>query len=114
MYIYVQYYRYTRNMIDRIIIYLFGKIINTLKMAGFRNVWNVLILRRNVVGIMAFLGFINVYSLRVNLSVAIVAMTQNRTIQLPDGNVTMVSIVYTSSALAHSRTKIIFSYNGRL
>lgn len=58
-------------------------------MAGFRNVWNVLILRRNVVGIMAFLGFINVYSLRVNLSVAIVAMTQNRTIQLPDGNVTM-------------------------
>lgn len=34
---------------------------------------------------MAFLGFFNVYALRVNLSVAIVAMTENRTIELPNG-----------------------------
>ena len=30
--------------------------------------------------LLAFLGFFNVYSLRVNLSVAIVAMTENRTV----------------------------------
>ena len=35
---------------------------------------------------MAFFGFFNVYSLRVNLSVAIVAMTENRTIIDADGN----------------------------
>nr|CAG4645485.1 EOG090X04X8 [Lynceus sp. MCZ IZ 141354] len=35
--------------------------------------------RRYLVAIMAFLGFFNVYSLRVNLSMAIVAMTANRT-----------------------------------
>lgn len=29
---------------------------------------------------MAFFGFFNVYALRVNLSVAIVAMTENRTV----------------------------------
>lgn len=34
--------------------------------------------RRYVVVFMAFLGFFNVYSLRVNLSVAIVAMTEKR------------------------------------
>lgn len=35
--------------------------------------------RRYVVVFLSFLGFFNVYSLRVNLSVAIVAMTENRT-----------------------------------
>lgn len=34
---------------------------------------------------MAFFGFFNVYALRVNLSVAIVAMTENRTVLHPDG-----------------------------
>ncbi|VVC29086.1 Major facilitator superfamily,Major facilitator superfamily domain [Cinara cedri] len=33
--------------------------------------------RRNLVGLLAFLGFFNVYSLRVNLSVGIVAMTSS-------------------------------------
>lgn len=37
---------------------------------------------------MAFLGFFNVYALRVNLSVAIVAMTENRTVHHSDGSVT--------------------------
>uniref|UniRef100_A0A1I8Q9J5 Sialin n=2 Tax=Stomoxys calcitrans TaxID=35570 RepID=A0A1I8Q9J5_STOCA len=36
--------------------------------------------RRYIVVLLAFFGFFNVYSLRVNLSVAIVAMTENRTV----------------------------------
>ncbi|KAK6627087.1 hypothetical protein RUM44_009564 [Polyplax serrata] len=36
--------------------------------------------RRYVVAVMAFLGFCNVYAMRVNLSVAIVAMTTNKTV----------------------------------
>ncbi|XP_073838325.1 major facilitator superfamily transporter 9 [Musca autumnalis] len=42
--------------------------------------------RRYIVVLMAFFGFFNVYSLRVNLSVAIVAMTENRTIIDENGN----------------------------
>lgn len=37
---------------------------------------------------MAFFGFFNVYALRVNLSVAIVAMTENRTVEHENGTVT--------------------------
>jgi len=40
--------------------------------------------------LLAFFGFFNVYSLRVNLSVAIVAMTENRTVLDGDGNVSYV------------------------
>lgn len=36
---------------------------------------------------MAFLGFVSNYSLRVNLSVAIVAMTENRTVLYENGTV---------------------------
>ncbi|ETN58282.1 Sialin, Sodium/sialic acid cotransporter [Anopheles darlingi] len=43
--------------------------------------------RRYIVVFLAFFGFFNVYSLRVNLSVAIVAMTENRTIEHPNGTV---------------------------
>ncbi|XP_035917149.1 sialin isoform X2 [Anopheles stephensi] len=43
--------------------------------------------RRYIVVFMAFLGFFNVYSLRVNLSVAIVAMTENRTVHYDNGTV---------------------------
>ncbi|XP_055604465.1 sialin-like [Uranotaenia lowii] len=43
--------------------------------------------RRYIVVLMAFLGFMNVYTMRVNLSVAIVAMTENRTIVDADGGV---------------------------
>ncbi|KAF4524838.1 hypothetical protein B566_EDAN014321 [Ephemera danica] len=41
--------------------------------------------RRYVVACLAFFGFWNVYALRVNLSVAIVAMTSNYTVQLANG-----------------------------
>ncbi|PSN47931.1 Vesicular glutamate transporter 3, partial [Blattella germanica] len=43
--------------------------------------------RRNLVGFLAFLGFFNVYALRVNLSVAIVAMTSERNETLQNGTV---------------------------
>ncbi|XP_037809154.1 sialin [Lucilia sericata] len=42
--------------------------------------------RRYIVVLLAFFGFFNVYSLRVNLSVAIVAMTENRTVIDENGN----------------------------
>lgn len=44
--------------------------------------------RRYLVVLMAFFGFFNVYALRVNLSVAIVAMTENKTIEHENGDVT--------------------------
>jgi ACS family sodium-dependent inorganic phosphate cotransporter len=44
--------------------------------------------RRYFVVMMAFFGLFNVYALRVNLSVAIVAMTENRTVEHSDGSVT--------------------------
>lgn len=43
--------------------------------------------QRYIVVLLAFFGFFNVYSLRVNLSVAIVAMTENRTVTDADGNI---------------------------
>lgn len=44
--------------------------------------------RRYLVVLMAFFGFINIYTLRINLSIGIVAMTENRTIEHPDKSVT--------------------------
>ncbi|XP_047107686.1 vesicular glutamate transporter 2-like [Schistocerca piceifrons] len=41
--------------------------------------------RRRLLSLLAFLGFFNVYSLRVNLSVAIVAMTAERNVTLANG-----------------------------
>lgn len=47
--------------------------------------------RRYIVVVMAFCGFFNVYSLRVNLSVGIVAMTENRTVHYENGTIGWVS-----------------------
>jgi hypothetical protein len=47
--------------------------------------------RRNVVATIAFFGFFNIHALRANLSIAIVAMTENKTVVL-DGN----TVVYVS------------------
>lgn len=44
--------------------------------------------KRYLIVLLAFFGFFNVYALRVNLSVAIVAMTENRTVEHSDGSVT--------------------------
>lgn len=49
--------------------------------------------RRYIVVMMAFFGFFNVYSLRVNLSVGIVAMTENRTVLYENGTVGYVSLI---------------------
>lgn len=43
--------------------------------------------RRYLIAILAFFGFFNIYSLRVNLSIAIVAMTENKTITHIDGTI---------------------------
>jgi len=43
--------------------------------------------RRYIVALLAFFGFCNIYMLRVNLSVAVVAMTSNRTHTYPNGTV---------------------------
>lgn len=49
--------------------------------------------RRYVVACLAFFGFFNVYSLRVNLSIAIVAMTEERQITLDNGTTITVRIL---------------------
>ncbi|XP_044751569.1 sialin-like isoform X2 [Coccinella septempunctata] len=43
--------------------------------------------RRYVVATMAFFGFFMIYALRVNLSIAIVAMTENKTLVLENGTI---------------------------
>lgn len=48
--------------------------------------------RRYIVVLLAFFGFFNVYSLRVNLSVAIVAMSENKTIHYDNGTMGYVCI----------------------
>ena len=48
--------------------------------------------RRYVVACLAFFGFCVIYMLRVNLSVAIVAMTQNRTHTEDDGSIAVVNL----------------------
>ena len=47
----------------------------------------VLIPKRHVLLLMIFLGFVNIYAMRVNLNVAIVAMVNNKTVILPTGEV---------------------------
>ncbi|XP_054264712.1 sialin-like [Macrosteles quadrilineatus] len=41
--------------------------------------------KRYLIAFLAFFGFANIYALRVNLSVAIVVMTSNYTVETPDG-----------------------------
>lgn len=48
--------------------------------------------KRYLIAVFAFFGFANVYALRVNLSVAIVVMTSNYTVNSPHGPVVVVSL----------------------
>uniref|UniRef100_A0A0K0FHM5 Sialin n=1 Tax=Strongyloides venezuelensis TaxID=75913 RepID=A0A0K0FHM5_STRVS len=50
-------------------------------------IYNKKIQRRNILGIMAFLGFVNIYAMRANLSVAIIEMTKPR--YIIHGNITL-------------------------
>ncbi|XP_014286471.1 sialin isoform X1 [Halyomorpha halys] len=54
-------------------------------MRGNHSTW---LPRRYLVALLSFFGFANIYAMRVNLSVAIVVMAQNRTIILPNGTKT--------------------------
>ena len=65
--------------------------------------------RRYIVVFMAFLGFFNVYSLRVNLSVAIVAMTENRTVHYENGTVGYVSIMPTKPSWRRNFSLLSFA-----
>lgn len=56
--------------------------------------WKFWTQRRYVVTLLAFFGFFNVYSLRVNLSVGIVAMTSVREVVTENGTQYMVIIIY--------------------
>ena len=47
--------------------------------------------KRYLVAIMSFFGFVNVYALRVNLSVALVAMVSNTTVKFENGTEFIVS-----------------------
>lgn len=55
--------------------------------------------RRYILVFLAFFGFFNAYSLRVNLSVGIVAMTEVRTVHYANGTVGHVSTRYISYRL---------------
>jgi ACS family sodium-dependent inorganic phosphate cotransporter len=48
--------------------------------------------RRYVVAIMGFFGFFSMYTLQSNLNIAIVAMTENKTIVLDNNTVVYVSL----------------------
>ncbi|XP_018336577.1 sialin isoform X2 [Agrilus planipennis] len=47
--------------------------------------WKIWKRRRYLVACLAFLGFCNIYTLRVNLSIAVVAMTENKSVILENG-----------------------------
>lgn len=70
--------------------------------------------RRYIVGVLAFFGFFNVYSLRVNLSIAIVSMTENKTIVDEFGNTTYVCGIYflvtSVDCLKSQHSQIVFNY----
>uniref|UniRef100_A0A6P7FXI1 Sialin n=1 Tax=Diabrotica virgifera virgifera TaxID=50390 RepID=A0A6P7FXI1_DIAVI len=53
--------------------------------------WKFWKIRRYIVALLAFLGFFNLYTLRVNLSVAIVDMTQKKNITLENGDTVVKS-----------------------
>jgi len=54
--------------------------------------WHFWKRRRHIVALLAFFGFFSVYALRVNLSVAIVAMTARRNETLANGTTIPVSL----------------------
>lgn len=56
-----------------------------------QSTWKFWRRRRYVVAVLAFFGFFNVYALRVNLSIAVVAMTENKTLILSNGTLSYVS-----------------------
>ncbi|GFR81804.1 vesicular glutamate transporter [Elysia marginata] len=64
--------------------------------------------KRYIIAIMAFLGFANIYALRVNLSVAIVAMTTNRSAYINGTLVTIAAQEFVWSS--HLKGQILASF----
>ncbi|XP_053684989.1 vesicular glutamate transporter 2.1-like isoform X1 [Sabethes cyaneus] len=74
-------------------------------------IWQFWKRRRFVVVLMAFLGFTNLYTMRINLSVAIVAMTENRTVLHEDGSVEYEQYFDWSSSLqGHLLSSFFYGY----
>lgn len=67
--------------------------------------------RRYILVFLSFFGFFNAYSLRVNLSVGIVAMTEVRTVHYANGTVGHVSRRYTILKIRYHTACIKFSRN---
>ena len=66
--------------------------------------------RRYLIASLAFFGFCIIYMLRVNLSVAIVAMTANKTRTLENGTTITVSrIKYTAGQIGNMVNKLLWS-----
>ena len=66
--------------------------------------------RRYLIASLAFFGFCIIYMLRVNLSVAIVAMTANKTRTLENGTTITVSrIKYTAGQVGNMVNKLLWS-----
>nr|CAD7201137.1 unnamed protein product [Timema douglasi] len=64
--------------------------------------------RRYMVAMLAFFGFFNVYALRVNFSVAIVAMTSNRTVEENGTNVEYAYLTNLMSSVSLFRLSTMF------
>ena len=75
-----------------------GRLLNLMIMVlraaddGLGPSWHFWKRRRHIVALLAFFGFFSVYALRVNLSVAIVAMTARRNETLANGTTIPVSL----------------------
>lgn len=68
--------------------------------------------KRYLVAILSFFGFVNVYALRVNLSVALVAMVSNTTGHYENGTAyVIVSIVYILFFHTYIIAVYIFAWN---
>jgi MFS family permease len=67
--------------------------------------------KRYLIVFMAFLGYINLYTLRVNMSVAIVALTENRTVEHDDGSVTYEQYFdWSSQAKGYALSSFFYGY----
>lgn len=68
--------------------------------------------RRYILTLMLFFGFCNVYSLRVNLSVAIVAMTNGKNITTPEGEIIEEEpfVAYTSTQKGIILSSFFYGY----
>ena len=80
------------------------------KHKGKRIVKCGLLPKRYLLAILSFFGFLNVYALRVNLSVALVAMVSNRTVTDSSGNIIRTVRIFMMNSITLSLC--ILTHNG--